>query len=287
MHIRKISAIIKQALNDIAFGGTRLITLCKDVFSKKNIIWDLAKSDFRKKFVGSYFGIFWMFIQPVVTIFIYYCVFQLGFKATPPSDIRAPYVLWLIPGIVPWFFFNEAVLAGTGSLYDYHYLVKKVVFKVSILPVIKIVSCAFVHAIFVGIMFVVYLASGFLPHICWMQVIYYSACTFVLALGISFLTCSINVFFKDMGPLVNILLQFGMWITPIMWHYSMADAFLPLLKLNPFFYISEGYRESMLNHTWFWQRPQMTIYFWAVTAAIFLLGGKIFKKLKPHFADVL
>ena len=265
----------------------RLVTLAKDVLSKRNIVWDLAKSDFRKKFVGSYFGIFWMFVQPIVTIVIYYCVFQLGFKATPPSDIDAPYVLWLIPGIIPWFFFNEAVTTGTGCLYDYSYLVKKVVFKVSILPVIKIVSCAFVHVIFIGIMVVVFLLFGYMPHICWIQVIYYSFCTFVLALGISFLTCSINAFFKDMGQIVNIILQFGMWITPIMWHYSMAERWLPLLKLNPFFYITEGYRESMLNHNWFWQRPKLTIYFWIVTAIIFVIGGKTFKKLKPHFADVL
>ena len=144
----------------------RLVRLAKDVFSKRNIVWDLAKSDFRKRFVGSYFGIFWMFVQPVVTILIYYCVFQLGFKAAPPSDIQAPYVLWLIPGIVPWFFFNEAVLAGTNALYDYNYLVKKVVFKVSILPIIKLVSCAFVHAIFAVIMCVVFVLFGYAPHIC-------------------------------------------------------------------------------------------------------------------------
>ena len=265
----------------------RLIALFKDVFSKKNIVWDLAKADFRKKFVGSYFGIFWMFVQPIVTIVIYYCVFQLGFKSAPPVGVEAPYVLWLIPGIIPWFFFNEAVMTGTSSLYDYNYLVKKVVFKVSILPVIKIVSCAFVHAIFILIMFVVYLLFGYMPNVSWIQVIYYSICTFVLALGVSFLTCSINVFFKDMGQIVNIILQFGMWLTPIMWPYSMAGKWLTILKLNPFFYIAEGYRDSMINHTWFWQKPAMTLYFWIVTLLIFVIGAKLFKKLKPHFADVL
>ena len=264
-----------------------LVTLFRDVFSKKEIVWDLAKADFRKRFVGSYFGIFWMFIQPIVTILIYYCVFQLGFKAMPPTEVNAPYVLWLIPGIVPWFFFNESILAGTNCLYDYNYLVKKVVFKVSILPVIKIVSCAFVHVIFIGIMFVVFILLGYVPNICWIQVVYYSFCTFVLALGVSYLTCSINVFFKDMTPLINIILQFGIWITPIMWHYSMAGKWVSILKLNPFFYITEGYRESMLNHTWFWQRPTLTIYFWVTTLAIFVMGAKLFKKLKPHFADVL
>ena len=118
-----------------------------DVLSKHNLVLSLAKSDFKKRFVGSYFGIFWMFVQPIVTVLIYYFVFQVGFKAAPP--VNMPYVLWLIPGIVPWFFFNEALGAATNSLYDYNYLVKKVVFKVSILPMVKIVSCIVVHAIFI------------------------------------------------------------------------------------------------------------------------------------------
>ena len=109
----------------------RIKNSIKSVWDLRKIISSLALEDFKKRFVGSYFGVFWMFVQPVVTVIIYYCVFQLGFKSAPPSGIDAPYVLWLIPGIVPWFYFNEAVQMGTGVLYDYNYLVKKVVFKIS------------------------------------------------------------------------------------------------------------------------------------------------------------
>ena len=70
------------------------------------MIVELAKADFRKRFVGSYFGVVWMFVQPIVTILIYFCIFQLGFKSTPPVP-DTPYVLWLVPGIIPWFFFQE------------------------------------------------------------------------------------------------------------------------------------------------------------------------------------
>ena len=60
-----------------------------------------------------------------------------------------------------------------------------------------------------------------------------------------------------------------------------------ILKINPFFYISEGYRDSMLNNVWFWQKPFMTLYFWGVALVVLLIGTKVFKKMKPHFADVL
>lgn len=249
---------------------------------------NLAASDFKKRFVGSYFGVFWMFVQPIVTIIIYYCVFQLGFKTAPPTGIEVPYVLWLIPGMIPWFFINEGINMGTGCLYDYNYLVKKIVFKVSVLPVIKMVSCLFVHIIFVGIMMAVFIIFGQYPTIYWIQAIYYTACAFIISLGITFFTASINVFFKDMGQIVNILLQFGMWIAPIMWPYTMVGEKLQqILKLNPFYYIVEGYRDCFITQVWFWERYKISIYFWVVTIIIFIIGGVVFKKLKPHFADVL
>ncbi len=78
-----------------------VISLMREMISRRKVIWDLSKADFKKRFVGSYFGIIWMFLQPVATVLVYFCVFQLGLKSTPPVD--APYVLWLVPGIVPGF----------------------------------------------------------------------------------------------------------------------------------------------------------------------------------------
>ena len=116
-----------------------IISLIREILKSRAIIWDLAKADFKKRFVGSYFGIAWMFVQPVVTVLIYFLIFQMGFKSTPPVP-GVPYVVWLVPGIVPWFFFAEALNLGTSVLSEYNYLVKKVVFNVSILPVIKVIS---------------------------------------------------------------------------------------------------------------------------------------------------
>ena len=89
--------------------------LLRDIISKRKMIWDLAKADFRKRFVGSYFGIVWMFVQPIVTVLIFFFIFQLGMKSTPPVP-DTPYVIWLIPGLVPWFYFQEALLGVTNNL---------------------------------------------------------------------------------------------------------------------------------------------------------------------------
>lgn len=261
-----------------------------EMIRKRRLIWDLSKADFRKRFVGSYFGIVWMFVQPIVTVLIYFFIFQLGFKSEQPVP-GVPYVLWLIPGIVPWFFFSEALNTITGCLQEYSYLVKKVVFQVEILPVIKLLSSMLVHICFVVIMLIAFICYRRLPLITWIQILYYTFAASTLALAIGYLTSAVCVFFKDMAQLVGICLQFGMWLTPIMYHESLFTNKAPwaigLLKLNPFYYIVAGYRDSMLTGNWFWERPTLTLYFWGVTIVLGGLGLKVFGRLRPHFSDVL
>lgn len=266
-----------------------MITLLKTLCSNKLIITSLSISDFKKRFVGSYFGLAWMFVQPLTTVFIYFLVFQVGFKSTPPVD--APYILWFIPGIVPWFFFSEAVISGTNCLSEYSYLVKKMMFNVELLPIIKIFSCLLVHFVFIMIMLIVFLLYGYLPSFLWIQIIYYTIAAFLYATAIVYFTCSIYVFFKDISQFVNILLQIGIWFTPIMWAPVMLEGapewLESFLKINPFYYIVAGYRDSLLMNNYFWERPLNTFYFWSITIFLFIMGYRFFMKLRPHFADVL
>ena len=81
-----------------------------------------------------------------------------------------------------------------------------------------------------------------------------------------------------------------MWSTPIMWNINAIGITGPLLyifKLNPMFYIVQGYRDAMIDNTWFFEKSDLTVYFWAVTILLFVFGTTMFRKLKVHFADVL
>ena len=268
-----------------------VISLVKEIVKKRKMILDLALADFRKRFVGSYFGIVWMFLQPLVTVLIYWFIFgEHGMKTVPPVP-NATYVVWLVPGLVPWFFYSEALNSITGCLQEYSYLVKKVVFKVEMLPIIKLLSCLLVHAFFILIMLALYAAYRQPVFATWIQILYYTFAAAMLALAFGYFTSAVNVFFKDMANIVGICLQFGIWMTPIMYDEAIFTSRSPwigtVLKLNPFYYIVAGYRDSMLTGDWFWRRPTMTLYFWGVTIVVMLVGLRMFKRLRPHFSDVL
>ena len=123
-----------------------------------------------------------------------------------------------------------------------------------------------------------------------MQMLYYTFAMMILLLGLIYATSAIVVFFKDLGQIINIILQIGIWMTPIMWNIDgmeLNPILITILKLNPMYYIVAGYRDSLINKAGFWEQPGMTIYYWILTIVLFIIGTKIFKKLKPHFADVL
>ncbi len=275
-------------------GKKSKTSLPAHLVGSRKLIWNLAKNDVKKKFAGSYFGIVWAFVQPVITVLLYWFVFEFGLHQKA-SDLRTgieiPFVMWLMAGLVPWFYFQEAMNGGTGVLVEYSYLVKKVVFQIDTLPVVKMISALFTHLFFVAFAIVVFWIMGYPPDLYTLLVIYYSVCMIVLTTGIVYATSAVTVFFRDMKEVVAILLQIGMWVTPIMWNFE-AMTQIPgwaavLLKLNPMYYVVSGYRNALIHKIGFWENWGLTAYFWIVTVAILLLGTSVFRRLRPHFADVL
>lgn len=268
----------------------KFLNLPIELFQNRALILNLAKNDFKTKYAGSYLGIFWAFVQPIVTVVVYWFVFQVGLRSGNMHEY--PFVLWLVAGLVPWFFFQEALFGGTNALVEYSYLVKKVVFKISTLPLVKVISAMFVHAFFIAFTLILYSCYGYFPDLYVFQIIYYSLALFILVLGICYTTCAIIIFFRDLTQIINIILQVGVWVTPIMWNIDdmaqrMPRVLVLIMKANPLYYIVNGYRDALLNKVWFWERFDLTCLYWFVTAAVFALGAIIFKRLKVHFADVL
>lgn len=255
------------------------------------LIWKLAKNDFKNRYAGSYLGALWAMVQPVVTVIMYYIVFDKIFQSRSEAvagGIPIPYVLFLTAGLVPWFYFSEGLSNGTNALLQYNYLVKKVVFNIDILPVIKIIAASFIHLFFVGVLLIVAAIYGYYPNLYTIQLIYYSACMFALLVSLTYTTSAIVVFFKDLGQIIQIVLQIGMWATPILWNIgSLNKTWQFIMKLNPVAYIVLGYRATICENKGFWVDYKYTLYFWCFVFLFYLVGRRIFKSLKIHFADVL
>lgn len=264
------------------------MSFLRNLYKNRRVIINLAKNDFSSKYAGSFLGITWAFVQPVVNTIIYAFVFGSGLRSGPVNS-DFPFLLFLISGIIPWFFFNDAVNSGTNSVLSYGYILKKMVFNASNLPIIKIISSLFVHLFFILLGIVVFFAYGHRVTLSIIQVLYYTFCVFMLSLALSYITSAIVVFFKDLSQIVSIVLQFSLWLTPIMYEITTFSnrSVQMILKLNPLYYITEGYRDAFYRNVWFFEKPLNTLYFWSLVLVLMFVGVRLFKRLSSSFVDVL
>lgn len=259
---------IKKRVNDMAF------------------VWQFALDDFKAKYAGSALGGIWAFLQPIITIVLYWFVFQLGFKSQPVENF--PFILWLVAGLIPWFFISDAISNATASMQEYSYLVKKVLFDIKILPLAKIISSLLVHFVLILFAIIIYAFWGYFPDIHYIQIPLYLFYMVILIAGIVYITSTLYVFFKDTIQVISIILQMIFWFTPIVWQLDvMPEMAKKILVFNPVYYVIDGYRNIFVYKQWSGSNAGMTIYYWVIAILILILGIRLFSKCKDHFADVL
>lgn len=257
-----------------------------ELWRDRTTIWELSKNDCKARFASSALGIVWSFMQPLLNVFVLWFVFQIGFKSMPVDDI--PFIVWYIPAFLSWNFFSEAVGQSTDSLISYSYLLRKVNFDVPMIPLIKIISASLIHVAFIVFIVLINLVYGRMPTVYFVQMLYYFICVFCLSASLGWLLSALNVFLRDIANLVALFLQVGFWMTPLFWNPAgLSSTMQFILKFNPMYYVCMGYRESTISSIGFWQHPIQTVYFWLVVIVIFVSGTTIFRRLQPHFADVL
>lgn len=262
-----------------------ILNFFQSIFENRQVLYNLTKRDFNSQYVGSALGFVWSFIQPLSFALIIWFVFTVGFKSGNMNDV--PFAVYLLSGMIIWNFFSDSLLKGTNSLTEYSFLVKKVQFRVSLIPLFKIGSALLTHLIFISILIVLLLFNGYYPTLYWFQSVYYILATIILCMGLGWIFSAVNVFFKDTSQIISIILQIGVWASPVFWSYNMFPPEIrKVLAYNPLAYIIEGYRNSFIYNIPFWEQDNALI-FWGFAFISILLGAYIFVKLRPHFADVL
>jgi ABC-type polysaccharide/polyol phosphate export permease len=259
-----------------------------DFKKQRTVITTLIKRDFASRYLSSYIGLPWAFIQPITHVFIMWFAFTYGLRTgniTPEIEF-AP---WLMVALIPWMFISQSIIVSCMALPEYAYIIKKTKFNISYIPLIKILSGMVVHVVMLMIIIILLIFKfNILPSVYWLQIPYYLFATFVLLSGIAWLVSSINLFIHDMGHIVNIIVSILFWATPILWPYTTLNGNIRYLALlNPFFYITEGYRYTFIEKVWFFEFVDLNLYFWTITLTILYIGRQTFKKLQPEFGDVL
>lgn len=258
----------------------------KEHIENKSQIMEMAKKDLRKQYSGTALGILWPLIKNLIFVFAYWFTIKVGLKSE--ASVGAPYIAWLSVGLVPWFFIRDTLVPAARSIRANRYLVTKVVFPKSIISTFKVFSGFISSFMFLGVVMLICFLYGIFPTIYWIQIIYYALAALAFMVAISLITSSLVVISRDIEFLINSFIVLIFWVTPILWSVNnLSGLIATIVKLNPFYYVIQGFREAMLGQVWFWESPALMLYYWLVTGVLFLIGIFVHGRLRNHFADVL
>ncbi|QCJ44783.1 ABC transporter permease [Bacillus sp. S3] len=252
-----------------------------------NLIFRLSFFEEKSKYTTHYLGAFWQILNPMIQIGVYWFIFGFGIRGGSSVE-GTPFLLWLIAGIVPWLFINPTLTQASNSIYANINLVSKMKFPVSVLPSIKIIGNSFAFLIMIVLSLGIISLKGFFPGMYLLQLPYYLLCLYSLLLSLSLLLSSLTTIVRDIQQMVQSAMRIMMYVLPIVWNvHSLPDTMVDFLQLNPFFYIIEGFRSSLLGGNWFFNDGTYTLYFWLITLFIFFVGSSIHVKFRHKFVDYI
>ncbi|SUO04161.1 polysaccharide ABC exporter membrane-spanning protein [Faecalicoccus pleomorphus] len=257
----------------------------KDIYSYRELLKTNVKKDIRGKYKGSFLGVLWSFLNPLLQVVVYWIVFPFIMGRAGTAD---NYLCYLVTGIIPWTFFTSVVNAGTVSMITNAGIIKKVYFPREILLISQALSgiINFFISCIIVVIFCIGTGAGISYHLILLPVI--AVIEMILSLGVIFILSALEVYVQDIEYVVSFLLNMGFYAAPILYQMSVLDGaglLQRIISLNPFTVLIEGYRDIFMYHQW----PDFTSLFMVLilSLVILIVGYGIFKTLEKGFAEKL
>ncbi len=272
-----------------------LIRVLKEQFLSLPLIIRLAAYETKSKYQMNYLGVLWQFLNPLIQMLAYWFVFGIGIRKSSEMVTgvgEVPFIIWMLAGLIPWFFISPTILDGSNSVYKRINMVAKMNFPVSSLPSVAIAANLFSYFVMMAIYVIALLAFGIYPNLHWLEYIYYLFCMIVFMFAFSLFNSTISVLVRDYQFLLQSVTRLLFFLLPIFWDIStqLGDkhpALLNVIKLNPLFYIIDGFRNSFLGGSWFFEDVTYMLYFWAFTLLLLTVGAVLHMKFRDRFVDFL
>lgn len=265
-----------------------LISIIKDHIAWRRQILKLAKADIVKTYSGAALGWAWAIIKPTIMVLVLWFAFSVGLRANRDMN-GCPYILWILAGMVPWFYMSDMIRQGSDAVLKYKYLVTKMKFPVSTIPTFVGLSKLLVHFFIIVIMILIYVLLGHFPEKYIVQLPIY------IILMVIFFTCwslfasMLSAMSKDFRNLVKSFVTPIFWMSGIMYDITSIKNELvqTIMLFNPVSYFASGYRNTFIYDKWIWQDPKA---FWCFMIMLFIMmmaAVWAYRKTVKELPDIL
>lgn len=258
------------------------------------LIRRLSLYELKSKNRSNYLGMSWEIINPSIQILIYWFVFgsirqRAGIELSTGEEV--PFIVWLVCGFIVWIFFYQSSIQGSKSIYTRLRMLSKMNFPMSVIPNIVVFANFYIHLAMLFITIIILIIAGFNINIYYVQLIYYIFGLFCLIFSLSLITSTLSTIVRDVHMFLNATLRMLLYLSPILWPIASIinnDLIITILKLNPLYYIIEGYRSAFFGTEWFFiTNFNYTLYFWGLVIILFIIGSMLHVKFRRHFIDYL
>jgi teichoic acid transport system permease protein len=262
-----------------------LFIVLKEQISSMYLIGRLSLFELKSANNNNYLGMLWELINPTIQLAIYWFVFGFGIRGG--EDVNGiPFVYWLLSGMSVWFFVNQSLLEGSKSIYTRINFISKMSFPMSVIPTYVIMSKFYSHLMLVGLITIVLQFTGFIITPYFIQLPYFMFGTLMLLLSVSLITSTLATIVRDVQMVVTSIVRMLLYLTPLLW---VPTGFIKkLMMFNPFYYLVEGYRASLLGTSWYMiENVELTLYFWGLVLLLLMIGSALHVKFRNHFVDYM
>lgn len=258
----------------------------KENFSNIYRIYSISKYELLSDMRDSKLGLFWNFANPTIQILTYWFVF--GFVMSRNSVDGISYLPWMLGGMVVWFFISPCITNGCNAIYSKINVITKMKFPVSILPTTVVMKELFNHFCLMIILVFLFSLYGFFPSLQWFELIYYLLSAIIFCIALSMVTSVLNMLARDTKKLISSCMRLLLYMTPILWEITRLPEWLQgIIKLNPIYYIVNGYRDIFFYHNGIFAYTDIMISFWIITIALLFIGSFLIYKFKFKFIDMI
>ena len=268
----------------------KIILIIKELFANLRIIFSVAKYESKASSQGHYLGLAWEILNPLIQVATYFLVFGIGLRQDREVGEGIPFLPWMLLGISCWFFMNRATLEASKSISKKIKLVSKMKFPVSIIPAISIVNLLKSYVVMTSIALILLISVGIRPSIYWFQYFYYFFALITFLYFLALLNSTITILVSDFQFILRSTMRILFYFSGAIWQIqpggAFPDFFVRILQLNPFFYIIEGFRDTFLSRSFFWERGIPTLFFWTLTILIAIISSHLHLKFRSKFIDL-
>ncbi|MBS4200647.1 ABC transporter permease [Bacillus sp. FJAT-49732] len=268
------------------------INIIKEQIKNFYLIRRLSFFELKSENKNNYLGMAWEILNPIIQILIYWFVFgsiRQRANIEVVSGFSVPFIYWMLSAFMLWTFFYQSTILSSKSIYTRLKILSKMNFPMSIIPNIVIFSQFYIHLVMIVLIVIIFQFAGYYLTFNFFQLFYFIFAAFCLIFSISLITSTISTIIRDFHMLLNAVLRMLLYLSPILWQVTILEEPLPtLLKINPLYYLIEGYRSAFFGLDWYFiEHWEYTLYFWGLVIVLFIFGSMLHMKFRKHFIDYL